>query len=1028
MKTCMRYLAVIFAVAMMICALSSVSAAFPDVTNDNAHVEAIETMTNLGIVGGYEDGSFRPDQLVRRDEMAKLIYVTYTTYVDAGEGELTFPDVSKKSWAKGYISWCAGKKIVGGYEDGSFRPAENITYDEALKMVCAMLGYTDFKSDLWPVDVRQKGLIDLKLGEKLEEVTGDTALTRAQIVQLIYNAFDKPMYQTNDTTNTAIGEIVNSKNAATIKSAIWGITEIEAQVIGTENYGLVDYENAINGTKTDAEDVIAVRFNYDNGTAENVRIKLEEIGLESYAGNTDALIALNINIIRRDATEEYVSASLKGIRKDNITSGSMATDGLAADERFKINGEWHAKYGVILDGITHANEEFLALRRLTYFEDKVLVTNPHVDGNGNYVGEMRNIISKDTSYNGSHSRWGENSFALTQSAYSKYLSGIDADADGYYDYFILEWNELFKVKRVTSKTVELEYLYSNKAPNWAPVPAYNVPDSTDVIPAADLVFPIENVKVLTAIEKDMIVEGYQLGDTFTIMAETVSQTGFCTKFDAGSTKFTLDSGKVLGGAYSYRHNWESNNYYSAAITEFRSAMAPLIGVNPRTGTFNYGRYYTIEDKIAWVETITAEEAGDTGAGLNKAILLYVTEPTDPQINEATKAHEVYYPAYLIINGRTQLVNLNPEDAIDGATGAYVSQNGSPYRPYAISDNGVSRVMYCNLLVTYDIDSDGYYSLNLEAQDVENEEGTVVEKVIQAAAGHTISVDSATGIVSIKKDGVSVQSRVVLGDSTIMYYPYTKVATGAHEYIDYYLASELPEDFEEANVAEDSNIYLTYDETTGLWVLGALMLEGELEGATDSTDYTTDARAHLFAHVESEAIVDGEDVYASYYFKNLHTYEDVEHVNKKLAYNVAKQTELGKIYAWDADDKDYKEINDLNCPDSIKSDVVNSIITDMGVVFTNLWFTDGVKIDETVKIIAVTDKETAETKVIDIEELAQQLALIEEYNEEKSASEVLSAKLGIYEDDNGDKQLAYMLIDWIEYDAELEAYTFAGIEK
>lgn len=1027
MKTCMRYLAVIFAVAMMICALSSVSASFPDVASDNAHIKAIETMTTLGIVGGYEDGSFRPDALVRRDEMAKLIYVTYTTYIDAGDGDLTFPDVPKNSWAKGYISWCAGKKIVGGYEDGTFRPAANITYDEALKMVCAMLGYTDFNSELWPVDVRQKGLIDLKLGENLDGVTGDTALTRAQIVQLIYNAFDKPMYQAGS-NNTAIGEIVSGKTATNLKGGVWGISEIEAQIIGTENYGFVDYEKGISGTKTEDEEIIQVRYSYSDGTSENVRIKLEEIGLESYIGNSDSLITLNISIIKRDATDEYIMASLKGTRKEGISSGFASAEGVAKDELYSYKYKLYPKYAIVLDGIAHFDEEFLNLRRLTYFDDIVLATNSHVDGEGNYVGELQNVYSTNTKYNGSHSRWGENTFALTQTGNTRYCAAIDADSDGYYDYYILEWNELFKVKNVTSKTVELEYLYAYKDANWTPVPDYNVPDSSDVIEGVDLVFPIENVTTSFALEKDMIVEGHQIGDTFTVVTETVATTGFCVKYDAASTKFTLDSGAVLGGGYSYNKNWESTNYGSTAIEAFRTSMSPLIGVNPRTGDFNYAKFWTIEDKIVWVEAITAEEANYTGAGHNKAILLYVTEPTEPQINEENKEHEVFYPAYLIINGRTQLVNLNPDDAIDGSSGEYISQDGSPYRPYVNTKDDPGRVMYCNLLVTYEVDTNGYYSLRREAQDATDKNGTVVEKVIQAAAGHTISVDSKTGVVTIKKDGVSVQSKVVVGSSTIMYYPYTKLATGAHEYIDYYLASELPEDFGEVNVAADSNIYLDYDETTGLWVLGALMLEGRLEAAGDGTDYTKDARAHLFAHVESEAVVDGEDIYASYSFKNLHTYEDVEYVNKSLAFNAAKQTELGKIYAWDADDKDYKEINDLNCPNSIKSDVVTDIITDMGVVFTNLWFTDGVKIDETVKIIAVTNKETAETKVIEIEELAQVLALIEEYNEENSASEVLSAKLGVYEDDNGDKQLAYVLIDWVEYDTELEAYTFAGETK
>ena len=77
MKIVTRYLAVIFALAMMICAVSSVSAAkFPDIADDNVHSTAINTLTSLGILGGYEDGTFRPGGGVTRAEMCKMINLT----------------------------------------------------------------------------------------------------------------------------------------------------------------------------------------------------------------------------------------------------------------------------------------------------------------------------------------------------------------------------------------------------------------------------------------------------------------------------------------------------------------------------------------------------------------------------------------------------------------------------------------------------------------------------------------------------------------------------------------------------------------------------------------------------------------------------------------------------------------------------------------------------------------------------------------------------------------------------------------
>ena len=162
MKTSVRFLAVLVAVLMIATTAISVSA-FSDVEEGYEHATAIATLSQLGVIGGYEDGTFKPENNVERDEMAKLVYVLYTTFQTAGKGTAKFSDLAADNWAAGYVTWCSAKSIVGGYEDGSFRPDNNVTYDEALKMVCATLGYTDFDSALWPTDVRQKALKDLKL-------------------------------------------------------------------------------------------------------------------------------------------------------------------------------------------------------------------------------------------------------------------------------------------------------------------------------------------------------------------------------------------------------------------------------------------------------------------------------------------------------------------------------------------------------------------------------------------------------------------------------------------------------------------------------------------------------------------------------------------------------------------------------------------------------------------------------------------------------------------------------------------------
>ena len=129
----------------------------------------------------------------------------------------------------------------------------------------------------------------------------------------------------------------------------------------------------------------------------------------------------------------------------------------------------------------------------------------------------------------------------------------------------------------------------------------------------------------------------------------------------------LDSGKTLGGDYCSWNVWNSHSFAGTMFSNFNKSMNPLIGINSN-GVFNYGKFWAIEDKIVWAEKVDADAASSSNAAHNKAILLYVTEATEPQINEETKEFEVFYPAYLVIDGRTHLVNLNPTYAVNKFSG------------------------------------------------------------------------------------------------------------------------------------------------------------------------------------------------------------------------------------------------------------------------------------------------------------------------------------------------------------------------
>ena len=135
----------------------SQSNAYSDVKTGDWFNNAVSTLSNAGIIAGYEDGSFRPNGYITRAEFAtiaaRFFDVTYN-------GKDLFPDISGH-WAKDYINQAANKGFVNGYEDGTFKPDRNITRAEAVTLVNRTLDRHPDKSHftkdmlVWPDNMDQ---------------------------------------------------------------------------------------------------------------------------------------------------------------------------------------------------------------------------------------------------------------------------------------------------------------------------------------------------------------------------------------------------------------------------------------------------------------------------------------------------------------------------------------------------------------------------------------------------------------------------------------------------------------------------------------------------------------------------------------------------------------------------------------------------------------------------------------------------------------------------------------------------------
>ena len=184
-----KVLSLVLVIAMVLSSFSFAFAAnFEDVEGD--YEEAVNVLTALGVVTGYEDGTFRPERIVTRAEMAKLI-VEILGYGDLVSGaKSNFAD-TQGHWADPWIALAAGRGLVIGTGDGNFTPDRQVSYDEAITMVVRALGYTDDSNELknmtWPTNFKVKAS-ELDLLDGVKTLAGGA--DRGGVAQLLFNALE----------------------------------------------------------------------------------------------------------------------------------------------------------------------------------------------------------------------------------------------------------------------------------------------------------------------------------------------------------------------------------------------------------------------------------------------------------------------------------------------------------------------------------------------------------------------------------------------------------------------------------------------------------------------------------------------------------------------------------------------------------------------------------------------------------------------------------------------------------------------
>ena len=119
---------------------------FSDVSADKWYNNAVSTLSNMGVIGGYADGTFRPDAPISRAEFAKIA-VSFTQNTGSATYNY-FTDVKTTDWFAPYVTAAKDAGLIEGYSDGSFKPESKITRAEACAIVNRTLGRKPSKAHM----------------------------------------------------------------------------------------------------------------------------------------------------------------------------------------------------------------------------------------------------------------------------------------------------------------------------------------------------------------------------------------------------------------------------------------------------------------------------------------------------------------------------------------------------------------------------------------------------------------------------------------------------------------------------------------------------------------------------------------------------------------------------------------------------------------------------------------------------------------------------------------------------------------
>ena len=606
-----KFISLLLSFALVICCVSPVSAA------STATSAEIQVLTDLGIVKGYEDGSFRPDDVITRAEVVAIVNRVQglSDAAKAASGVSIYSDVKATDWFAGDVNLATQMGVISGDGDGTFRPNDQVKYEEVVKMVVAALGYNReyvMKQGGWPTGYLVIAT-QAEVTKGLSVAAGDPAY-RGVVAKLVYQALTAPMM---------VLSTYDDDGKATYKadpnSTLLGKKLNIAKVTGFVSANNV---SALSGSETDATNIVRLIYNKAVGNIDILDTNEKEFITDvKYAlGHIyDFYIAENNDKLYIVSAEEGKNETITLVENEDYTITSKDNTIIVEDlEGDKEEYELSVDYKALVNGkVDTLPTEFDS-------DDVIELIDDDSDSEYDYVFVTKYIIGVVDSVYGNNKKIGFKNISSIDM--TKYLE----EEDYSYSIVINETERVYDISDLMEYDV-LTIVQSDKSIDIT-VSRNTIEGEVDSVNDADEIYYIngDEYKVSTAQGIELGVEGTFYLDTFGKIAWHKGYTsysgnlGYITAFgdfeSLGETYYEIQILTKAGKLEEYT--------LSDKIDETKISVGKIIDYKVKNDKITSIKYLDPEYSKTEVEYDASVDAFDGKYGIDESTIIFFVGEDD----------------------------------------------------------------------------------------------------------------------------------------------------------------------------------------------------------------------------------------------------------------------------------------------------------------------------------------------------------------------------------------------------------------